>query len=198
MDPTDRRATRAATPWPSGSWLSARCFFLSMRAPLTTTCSLAFASLRSLTVRISAAVAHLGVLLRSHRDRWRDGAQQARTGSLLGPAVASAKYRAVRNVKHSSGSPDTGDFDDSQGRPLRKGVAGSSPAEGFIGTPRYGGDSSFPVRPRPGSLSGYWSSRIHVGPRARAVGQGHDPAVGDRSTRTRQRRGSTRSTSLGR
>src|SRR3954451_1003215 len=38
----------------------------------------------------------------------------------------------------------------------KEGVAGSSPAEGFIGTPRYGGVFSFPGRSRHRRLGGLW------------------------------------------
>ena len=38
----------------------------------------------------------------------------------------------------------------------KEGVAGSSPAEGFIGSPRYGGVSRLLARPRYCSLSRYW------------------------------------------
>src|SRR5439155_26943186 len=65
-------------------------------------------------------------------------------GSLLGPATASAKYHRVRYIQHSSDFPDPGTLMSPSANDGKEGVAGSSPAEGFIGTPRYGGGFLFP------------------------------------------------------
>jgi chromate transporter len=55
----------------------------------------------------------------------------------------------------------------------KEGVAGSSPAEGFIGDPRYGGDFSFPRCPCDRTLRGYWvptgSLRGPVWPQSRPL-----------------------------